>query len=417
MSLPILVSIAVLAAIFLIATLRPVNLGALALIGTFGVGILLVGEDLKATLAGFPADVFVLLVGVTYLFGIAAVNGTIEWLVNGTARLVRQNRLVIPWMLFFLAAIPTTIGAAGPASVALLSPFALRLAKKHGINPRLAGAMVVNGSNAGNFSPLNVLGVIVNGTISRNGLEASALWIWLGNFGFTVLLGIAAFVVFGGRQLIRDRRTEKPVADESVTEEKSVGRVPLVATLAAIVLVAVGALALRFDIGVLALTAAILLHLFLPESSKGAVAKISWSTVLLICGVVTYVALMQRIGAVKAIGGAVAGVAAPLIAILLLCLIAALTSAFASSIGILGAMIPLAVPFLATGSVSVTGAALAIAISATAVDAVPFSSLGAVAVASAPDPDREALYRGLIRWGFAMVPVVPAATWLLFVVL
>ncbi len=415
--MPILISIVVLAVIFVIATVRPVNLGALALIATFGIGILLVGEDLKATLAGFPADVFVLLVGVTYLFGIAAVNGTIEWLVNGTARLVRQNRLVIPWMLFFVAAIPTTIGAAGPASVALLSPFALRLAKKHNINPRLAGAMVLNGSNAGNFSPLNVLGVIVNGTIARNGLEASALWLWLGNFGFTVLLGGAAFLVFGGRRLIRERGDRTPVNDDAVTEEKPVGRIPLIATLAAIVLVAVGALAFRLDIGVIALTAAVLLHLFLPESSKGAVARISWSTVLLICGVVTYVALMQRIGAVKAIGGAVAGIAAPLLAILLLCLIAALTSAFASSIGILGAIIPLAVPFLASGDVPVTGAAIALAVSATAVDAVPFSSLGAVAVASAPDVDRDALYRGLIRWGFAMVPVAPAATWLLFVLL
>src|SRR5213593_2490807 len=110
-----IVSIAVLAVVFLIATTRPVNLGALALVAAFGVGLLAAGEDFDTIISGFPVDVFILLFGVTYLFGIASVNGTIEWLVVSAARLVKENRVAIPWALFFLAAIPTTAGAAGPA--------------------------------------------------------------------------------------------------------------------------------------------------------------------------------------------------------------------------------------------------------------------------------------------------------------
>ena len=30
----------------------------------------------------FPGDIFVVLVGITYLFGIAQLNGTVDWLVN-----------------------------------------------------------------------------------------------------------------------------------------------------------------------------------------------------------------------------------------------------------------------------------------------------------------------------------------------
>ena len=437
-----IVSIAVLAVVFVIATLRPVNIGALALVATFGMALLVVGEDYDTAVSGFPIDVFVLLVGVTYLFGIASVNGTIEWLVTSAARVVGGNRVAIPWILFLLAAIPTTAGAAGPAGVALLAPIALRMAEKHDINPRLAGLMVVNGSNAGNFSPLNVLGVIVNGTVERNGLDVSPLWLWLGNLVFTILLGAASFVVFGGLELARERRTRQPVgvgsdggpvdepvadvtpphAGEPSTSDEEAGApswstVPLVATLTAIVAVAAGALVFDLDIGMLALVAAVLLHLFLPSSSKGAVGKISWSTVLLICGVVTYVALLQRMGTVRMVGDSVTGIAAPLLAALLLCLIAAVTSAFASSIGVLGALIPLALPFLQAGNVGVTGVVIALAISATAVDATPFSSIGALTVASAPEPEREGLYRGLLKWGFSMVVVAPLATWLVFVVL
>jgi di/tricarboxylate transporter len=449
-----IVSIIVLAVVFVVGTVRPVNLGALALVATFGMGLLVVGEDYDTAISGFPIDVFVLLVGVTYLFGIASVNGTIEWLVTSAARLVRENRVAIPWVLFFLAAIPTTAGAAGPAGVALLAPIALRMAEKHDINPRLAGLMVVNGSNAGNFSPLNVLGVIVNGTVERNGLELSPLWLWLGNFVFTIVLGAAAFLVFGGRDLMREdkaRRSTVTVGTGSAEEQEAgsaaapgaggyasgaaepgggagagggaaeppprSSTIPLVATLVAIVAVAAGALVFDEDIGMLALVAAVLLHLFLPASSKGAVAKISWNTVLLICGVVTYVALLQRMGTVRMVGDSVTGINAPLLAALLLCFIAAVTSAFASSIGVLGAMIPLAVPFLQTGSVAVTGVVIALAISATAVDATPFSSIGALTVASAPEPERERLYRGMLKWGFSMVLVAPIATWLVFVVL
>jgi di/tricarboxylate transporter len=475
-----IVSIAVLAVVFLIATTRPINLGALALVATFAVGLLATGEDYKTVISGFPVDVFVLLFGVTYLFGIASVNGTIEWLVISAAKLVRENRAAIPWALFFLAAIPTTAGAAGPAGVALLAPIALRMAERHGINPRLAGLMVVNGSNAGNFSPLNVLGVIVNGTVQRNGLDVAPGWLWLGNFVFTLALGVATFVVFGGLDLVRESRRERagaavparqaatapagatgsvgepadppatgpsdvdrPTAPAAapggastaaVTAPPTAGaptvapagrsdvdipvsRVPRIATLVAIVAVAGGALVFDLDIGMLAVTAAVALHLLLPASSAGAMARVSWSTILLICGVVTYVALLQRMGTVKMIGDSVTGISVPLLAALLLCFIAAVTSAFASSIGVLGAMIPLAVPFLLAGTVPVTGVVIALAISATAVDATPFSSIGALTVASAPEGERERLYRGMLRWGFSMVLVAPLATWLLFVVL
>ncbi|MEV0388296.1 SLC13 family permease [Nonomuraea sp. NPDC050643] len=449
MSLQI-VSVIVLLAVFVVGTTRPVNLGALALVATFGVGMLLAGEDFDTAVSGFPIDVFLLLFGVTYLFGIASVNGTVEWLVGSAARLVRENRTAIPWVLFALAAIPTTAGAAGPAGVALLAPIALRMAEKHRINARLAGLMVIHGSNSGNFSPLNVLGVIVNGTVDRDNLDVDPVWPWVGNFAFSVVLGVATFLLFGGRELMKERRSAAPAlaarstpgspepVPGSASEPAAAGEpappprpagggvpghddapspVVLTATLLAIVGVGVGALGFDLEIGVLAITAAVVLHLLFPASSKGALTRVSWSTVLLICGVVTYVALMQRMGTVKMIGESVAGIDSPLLAALLLCFIAGLTSAFASSIGVLGAMIPLAVPFLLSGDIGVTGVVIALAISATAVDATPFSSIGALTVASAPEREREGLYRGLIRWGFSMVLVAPLTTWLIFVVI
>jgi hypothetical protein len=56
----------------------------------------------------------------------------------------------------------------------------------------------------------------------------------------------------------------------------------------------------------------------------------------------------------------------------------AIVSAFASSTAILGATIPLAVPFLLAGDVGAVGVIVALAISSTIVDVSPFSANGAL---------------------------------------
>jgi hypothetical protein len=101
---------------------------------------------------------------------------------------------------------------------------------------------------------------------------------------------------------------------------------------------------------------------------------------------------------------------------LLVCALAAVTSAFASSAAILGALVPLALPLLPQAGAGGTGLITAIALSATVVDATPFSTVGALVVASATPAERPALYRGLLLWGAAMVATAPPLTWLLFVV-
>ena len=91
-------------------------------------------------------------------------------------------------------------------------------------------------------------------------------------------------------------------------------------------------------------------------------------------------------------------------------------SAFASTTGILGALIPLAVPFLLTGEVGAVGLIIALSISASVVDSSPFSTSGALVVANSPDEQCDQVFRQLMVWGFSMVAIAPVVTWLVFVV-
>ena len=82
-------SILGLVAMFIVATVLPINMGALAFAMAFVIGTIFVGMSSNAIIAGFPGDLFVTLAGITYLFAIAQKNGTIDLLVANSPLFVR----------------------------------------------------------------------------------------------------------------------------------------------------------------------------------------------------------------------------------------------------------------------------------------------------------------------------------------
>lgn len=444
-----LISILVLVVVFVIATTRSINMGALAFAAAYAVGELVADLDTDKIFAGFPGDLFVVLVGVTYLFAIARANGTTDWLVHASIRLVRGRVVLIPWVMFVLTGALTAIGAVSPAAVAIVAPIALSFAARYQISPLLMGAMVVHGAQGGGFSPISIYGTIVNGIVEREKLPGNEIALFLASLVVNLVIAAVVFVLFGGLKLRNDgavTETASVSASSSVSagaDAKSApegrGRGSLekdreedpsaepdddttrlnparMATLAALVALVVAVLAFDLDAGLTSITLAVLLSTCWPEDSRNAVTQIAWPTVLLICGVLTYVGVLDEMGTIDWAGEGVSDIGVPLLSAVLLCYIGALVSAFASSVGIMGALIPLAVPFLAQGEIGAVGMVAALAVSATVVDVSPFSTNGALVLAAAPGVDRERFFRQLMMYGGIVVAVVPAVVWLALVV-
>lgn len=493
-----LVLILILLAIFLIATVLPVHMGALALVAAFVAGYFIFGTDGDPTyddavFGFFPGSLFVVLVGVTYLFAIAKNNGTVDWLVHAAVKGSGGRLAAIPWAMFAVTGALTAIGGVVPAVVAIIAPVGMSFARRYSINPVLMGLFIINGATAGGFSPLSIFGVITNTVVDDNGLAGSPLFLWGASIVINILLSIGVFFLFDGRKLlgggrvdVTDRRDDDFVAATvagDATEDTgedipgggaqraavgstgtggaalSGGRVtepvhgqpghqhPTAGeradqrslqttalapeeqgqvttldrdrslTLGGLVLLVVGALVFDLDIGLMAVTVGVILSIVAPRGAKGAVGQIAWPTVLLICGIVTYVGLMQDQDVPGWLGDNVAQLGVPLIAALLICYIGAVVSAFASTTGILGALIPLAVPFLqGDNAIGAIGLITALALSSSIVDSSPFSTSGALVVANATEPERDRTFRTLMIWGFSMVAIIPIVTWLVLIV-
>jgi di/tricarboxylate transporter len=431
MSIEIL-SIMVLGIMFIIASLLPINLGVLGFVAAFIVGFLVSGMDIKEIYAVFPADLFIILAGVTYMFAIVQKNGTIDMLTNWGLRLVRGNLVLVPWILFVISTLLTSIGTFGPATVAILAPIAMRFAAQYKISPLLVGIFVVQGSAAGSYSPINAVGVIVNGILESKNLPVAPIALFINSLVFSILMLVVVFLAFGGLRLLKrqmntygmnayDMKTNELVA-ATVEADVSVENNSRLtwykgATLCGILLLIVLSLVFQVNIGFAGFAIGLTLALLSPKENAGVLTAMPWPVILLITGVVTYVGVLDAIGTVDYVTHLIAEVGNPVTAALAASYIGGVVSSFASTAGILAAIIPLAAPILQDPSVSAIGVISSIAIASIVVDLSPFSTNGALLLANYQGVKERKFFKQLLLWAGGVVLFGPGLAWLLFVVI
>ncbi|MGO3754761.1 SLC13 family permease [Corynebacterium variabile] len=433
-------TISVLVLIFLLGTLRNINLGILGLIGAFLVALAVPefadaaedsGDVFDQVFSGFPVDLMIALMGLTYLFGFAQQNGTIDIILRWAMRAVRGNRAVMPWIFFALTGFFMSIGAI--FAIGVISPLAVPFARRYRINQLMMGMMVVHGGMAGLLSPLSVYGIYVNDFLKNNDLGSHTWTLFLMALVFNVLMGAIVFVFLGGRRLIgaqaraemAEIRAEMEDTADAETTETGSGSTTVAtattravtpyqwATIVGLAALVIGAGIFALDIGVVSLTIGGVLAIMKPVESRKALDNVSWATIVLVGGMVTYIEVLQAAGTVDWISDKMSSMGAPMIGLLLLCYLSGVVSALASSIATIGIAITMAAPFLVNGDLPVAGAAAAIAVAATVVDVSPFSTNGAMVLANVDAEHRDKFFRQMLVYSGVVVAVGPLAAWLM----
>lgn len=444
-----IVALAIFVVVFVIATLRKVHLGVIMFAAAAGVGIWLADMTMKDVVGGFPVSILVLLVGVTYFFAIAQANGTVDRIIESAISKVGDRAVLLPFVFFALTAGISAMGS--PLAGLVMTPIGMPLAKKYGIDRVLMGLAMGCGLSAGGFAPTSLFGIVTYGTAHSVDIDLNPLTLFGVALAANVALLLAAFLMFGGLGLLRKAQRggmaggpfpdfqgkaplpahpferegyaqrsrgvarqvqllDQPTASEAArpfTWAQRITVLCMAGLVGSVVLLAI--VGLDPDIGVLCFAFATVMTLVDPKTGKSSVAKIDWSTVLMVGGIITFVGVLQEMGAVDLLGDAAGRIGTPLVAALFICFIGGLISAFASTTGMLAALVPLAIPLVSSGDIAGWAVIAALGVCSSIVDVSPFSTVGATFVATVDDEEKPRMTRVLTRWGLSMVAVGPLA--------
>ncbi len=415
--------VALLVAITL-SMLTQVNVGVVSLAFAWIVGVYLGGMKLDAVIGTFPIQLFLTLVGVTLLFGMAGLNGTLGRLASRAVRLCRGNAGVIPVMFFLIALALSSIGPGNIATTAILAPMAMAVGARAAVSPFLMALMVGNGAQAGALSPFAPTGAIVNDIMGRIGLGGHEMQTYGNNLFAHLVVTFAAYFLFGGLKLFTRKAAEPHLSQSDQAgaraETELVATEPLewvhwltIGILTTLVLVVV---LFKMQVGMAALTGAALLSLAGAGNEKDAIKKMPWGVVIMVCGVTVLIGVLEKTQGMSLFADLLAKISTPGTVTLTIAFVTGVVSVYSSTSGVvLPAFLP-TVPSLAQQlGADPLAIASAMYVGGHLVDLSPLSTIGALCIAALPaEADAKKLFNQLLAWGLSMMVVGALICWVLF---
>jgi Na+/H+ antiporter NhaD/arsenite permease-like protein len=408
------ISLAALLTAVTLSMFTKVNVGIVSLAFAWIVGVYLGGIPIAQVIAAFPIQLFLTLVGVTLLFGMAHVNGTLERLAARAVALCRGNAGIIPIMFFLVALGLSSIGPGNIATTALLAPMAMAIGHRADVPPFLMILMVGNGAQAGALSPVAPTGAIVNGVMERIGLDGVEWQTYANNLLAHFVVTFLAYFAFGGWRLFIARTGETEGASVVEPDPFEWQHWLTTAVLAVLVIAVVW---LDMQVGMAALTGATLLSLTGAAEEKETIKRMPWNVVLMVCGVTVLIGVLERTQGMDLFTDLLARVSSPSTVTGVIAFVTGLVSVYSSTSGVvLPAFLP-TVPGLVQrlGGGDPLGIASAMNVGGHLVDLSPLSTIGALCLAALPaSVDARKVFNQLLAWGLSMTVVGAVICWVLF---
>lgn len=352
-------------------------------------------------MATFPSTLFLTLLGVTLLFGVAQANGTMAAITSAAVRLCRGRASLLPFAFFALACIVSSSGPGAIATTALLAPLAMGIGSRAGLPVVLTALMVGNGANAGNLSPISPVGVLVNTLMQAQGIGGHALAVWAANFVAHSFAAAIAWTLFGGPALLRSDRVVEPAPHEAGDRWTRTHRMTVAVCLLWIACVVL----LGVHPGLSAFAAASVLVLLRAGDDGAMLKSVPWNVITMVCGVSVLIGVLDKTGGMDLFTSMLAAISSASTVNGTVALVTGLLSTYSSTSGVVYPAFLPAVPGLAAklGGGNLLEMALSINVGAAIVDVSPLSTIGALCIAAIPaGVDAKALFRSLLLWGFAM---------------
>jgi di/tricarboxylate transporter len=415
------ISLAALGLVVIASCTLRLNPGFLAIVLAWVIGVYLAPRwnteiGLKGVAAGFPAELFLTLVGVTLLFTQAQVNGTLDQVARVAVRSCRGNVGLMPVMYFVLTCAFASAGAGNIAGAALMAPLAMATAVRAGIPAFLMTIMVAHGALAGALSPFAPTGIIANNLLNdKLGVTGLAWQTYCHNLLANTAVAFAGYLAFGGWRLFTRSDDETTALASADAQADRPFELRHAMTLGVIGVTIVYVLCYGVHVGMAAFTGAAVLTLLRLADEGEAVRRMPWGVIVMVCGVTVLTALLEKTGGTDLLARQVARFSDARTVTGVVALLTGLVSVYSSTSGV---VLPAFLPMVSTLAGEVGGNPLAIASSIIVgghlVDSSPLSTIGALCVASAPPSQDPRLFAKVLAWGLSMAVVGAAVCYLFF---
>lgn len=392
-----------------------INMGLTAavcafLIGCFGLG--LAPAVLKNTL---PVKIIFPIVSITTFYGFALENGTLIKVVQRVIYRFRNNRGLMPVMLFVMCSLLGIAGMDAGSIAVIMAPIAMSIVSL-GDQPMLPYALsVMLGSGIGSNYMFAAGGTIMRGLVEETVFADTAfrisMSIFLHNVISSTLFLIVILLVFRRRGDVVEMEEPAPLDKKQKTN--------LIMILLFIAVVAIPsilgelsgskvllALAKKLDVSFVALIFALIAcFLRLGDITSIIKTRIPWKTLFMVSGITMLIGVASQAGMTESLANLLGSSCPRWLTVPLITLVAGIMSFFSSAISV---VIPTMFPML-PGVIAATGiqpgicfAAVALGSAMTAVS--PFSTGGSIVLGSCMDEKkREPLMFGMLVSAFVML--------------
>jgi di/tricarboxylate transporter len=440
-----IISLSALILALALSSISAINVGFLAIVLAWVVGVYAGSMTVDQVIAGFPVSLFLTLVGLTLLFSMAQVNGTLDRITHKAVSRAAGTPGVIPFVFFILTSVLAAIGPGHIAATALMAPLAMAAAGRYGIPPLLMAIMVANGASSGSLSPIAPTGVVVEGITTKIGMGDVRWAIYLNNFVAHTAIAWTGYLLLGGWRLLRKaplkgvpyaavavagtgaaasdrgRPSTEPIADvgRPFTGRQDDGALDWKQWLTCGVIAALVAsvIFLKFNVGMAAFAGAVILTFARAADETTAVKAMPWGVIMMVCGVTLLVSIVEKNGGMALFSGFLARLATPVTVTAVAAFFSGLISIYSSTIGVvLPALLPTVPGLIAKiGGGNPLAIVSSMIVGGHLVDVSPLSTLGALCLAAAPPGTNERkLFTQLLVWGCSMTVVAAVVCWLFF---
>lgn len=341
-----LISLLVLVAAIALAFVFKANTGLVAVTAALILGRC-AGLTDKWLLNAFDSSLFLMLLGVMYLFCIAQENKTLELLAKRILALCKGKVKLFPPILFLLSAVLSAIGPGLISVTALMAALIVALAREADVSPIKLLPFGTLGSFAGGLSPITPSGIVAINTATANGIAGLAgPLFWMMALTNVLYAAVLYFPVF------KWHRQKSPATENAARESIPAFSWKQWATLAGILVTALLTALWKINVGLAAFAVSVVLTVIGAANEGAALKKVPWNTLIMITGVGILISLVTELGGIDLLSKALSALMGPVTATPIITVLAGVMSWFSSASGV---VMPTLIPTVPTIAATLQG--------------------------------------------------------------